>query len=182
MQRRTPAPEWAYRGLALILLVLFLLATPAQAAQRGLWGACATPTPTPTPPPSTSQLRITALQYSARDEYIEISNNGPGPQDMTDWCIQSVVGDQWFPFPTGYVLAPDLVGGWPLAPRSGSTAALTRWTTRPPTSSGPRPTSGITTATRPGSTMQPGSWQTAGLIDGGDHLPPFAHGGTCDAQ
>jgi len=68
-----------------------------------------TATPTATTGPSANELHITGLQYSGRDEHVEITNNGPGAQDMTGWRIQSVVGDQWFTFPTGYVLA---AGSW----------------------------------------------------------------------
>lgn len=69
-----------------------------------------TRTPTPTVTPSGgNDLRITHLQYSGRDEYVEITNNGPGSQDMTNWKIHSVQGDQWYTFPAGYVLA---AGSW----------------------------------------------------------------------
>ena len=62
----------------------------------------ATATPTAT---SGSNLQITALQYSGSDEYVEITNYGPGSQMMTNWQIPSVVGDQWYTFPSGYTLA-----------------------------------------------------------------------------
>jgi len=62
------------------------------------------PTPTPTPIPPRSDLRISCLLYSGRDEYVEVSNYGAGSQDMSNWRIVSVVGDQTFWFPEGYVL------------------------------------------------------------------------------
>ena len=61
-----------------------------------------TPTPTPTPPPS--DLRISRIVYSARDEYVEISNHGAGSQDMSGWRILSVVGNQTYGFPEEYIL------------------------------------------------------------------------------
>ena len=45
------------------------------------------------------------MQYSGYDEYVEISNQRASDQDMTGWQIQSVVGNQWYSFPSGYVLA-----------------------------------------------------------------------------
>ena len=73
-----------------------------------------TPTPTPTPyatptptttPSSGPSLRISDIRYSGSDEYVEITNSGPGAQVMTGWRIWSVVGDQWYTFPAGYTLA-----------------------------------------------------------------------------
>ena len=66
------------------------------------------PTPTPTPIPPRSDLRISCLVYSGRDEYVEISNYGAGSQDMSGWRIVSVVGDQSYWFPVGYVLGAGL--------------------------------------------------------------------------
>ena len=65
--------------------------------------ATSTPTPTRTVSPQ-ARLRISCLSYSGRREYVCISNEGASPQDMTSWRLQSVVGDQWFTFPSGYVL------------------------------------------------------------------------------
>jgi beta-lactamase superfamily II metal-dependent hydrolase len=67
------------------------------------------PTITPTRTPVVNTLSITALQYSAPDEYVEVTNHGPAAQDVTDWKIQSVVGDQWYTFPASYTLA---AGSW----------------------------------------------------------------------
>jgi hypothetical protein len=50
-------------------------------------------------------LSITYLQYSGRDEYVEISNHGAHAQDMTGWQIQSVTGDQRYSLPDAYTLA-----------------------------------------------------------------------------
>jgi hypothetical protein len=56
----------------------------------------------PAPPPNI--LEITALQPETGDEYIEITNHGPGDQDLTGWQIYSVIGDQTYDFPAGYIL------------------------------------------------------------------------------
>ena len=63
-----------------------------------------TPSPTLTVTPQVNTLRITALQYAGRDEYVEVTNDGPSAQNLTGWRIQSVVGDQWYTFPSNYVL------------------------------------------------------------------------------
>lgn len=62
-------------------------------------------TPTATITPSSS-IRITFVQYSGRDEYVQIANNGTAAQNMADWSILSVVGNQRYMFSTGYVLDP----------------------------------------------------------------------------
>ena len=55
-----------------------------------------------------SALRITALVSWGDDEYVLIVNLGPKDQAMTGWWLHSVVGDEWYRFPDGYLLA---VGG-----------------------------------------------------------------------
>ena len=70
----------------------------------------ATETPTPTPTATyvaPSGCRIAYLQYEGPDEYVRIRNFGDYPQDMTGWQIHSVIGDQWYMFPPGYLLDPD---------------------------------------------------------------------------
>ncbi len=74
--------------------------TPTRTATPSL-----TPTPTRTNTPGPNELVISWLRYSSRDEYITITNNGPAAQTMTNWRIESVVGSQWYTFPSGYVLA-----------------------------------------------------------------------------
>lgn len=87
--------------------------TPTQAST-------ATPTATPSPTatvapwatsltPPAAGLRITALQYAGTDEYVEITNQGATAQDVTGWRLWSVVGDQTYHFPAGYVLG---AGAW----------------------------------------------------------------------
>ena len=83
----------------------------------------ATPTPTSTPtaiatPTPTevlvSEVVIAHIRYETRDEYIRIANQGTASQSMTAWKIQSYKNidggcqptDQWYTFPTGYILAP----------------------------------------------------------------------------
>jgi cardiolipin synthase len=56
------------------------------------------------PPTPQADLYIEALQYDTSDEYVQIANQGTAPQDMTNWRIHSVVGDQWYDFPAGYTL------------------------------------------------------------------------------
>jgi len=58
-----------------------------------------------TPPPPQADLYIEALQYETTDEYVQITNRGNAPQDMTGWRIQSVAGPQWYDFPAAYTLA-----------------------------------------------------------------------------
>ena len=74
-------------------------ATPTRTAT-----ATRTPTVTPTPLPA---LSIGALNYQGTDEYIQIVNAGPGSQSLYGWKIRSVVGEQWYDFPWGIVLAAD---------------------------------------------------------------------------
>jgi hypothetical protein len=81
----------------------------------------ATPTPSQTPT-ATNTPTVTAvphgepiiagISYSGRDEYITITNQGAAGQVLTDWSIQSYVGetcqpsaDQIYHFPSGYTLA-----------------------------------------------------------------------------
>jgi hypothetical protein len=57
------------------------------------------------PPPPQADLYIEALQYETTDEYVQITNRGNAPQDMTGWRIQSIEGPQWYYFPAAYTLA-----------------------------------------------------------------------------
>ena len=52
-----------------------------------------------------ADLYIEALQYETTDEYVQITNRGDAPQEMTGWRIHSVIGDQWYDFPAAYTLA-----------------------------------------------------------------------------
>jgi len=45
------------------------------------------------------------LIYEGSHEIIAIKNYGGQAQVMTDWKINSVVGNQWYYFPYGYMLA-----------------------------------------------------------------------------
>ena len=76
--------------------------------------AAATATPTNTPivlptntPTATRTpvflLWISALNYGGNPEYIRITNQERA-QNMTGWKIRSVVGEQWYTFPSGYIL------------------------------------------------------------------------------
>jgi len=66
--------------------------------------ATMTKTPTPTATPLPANLEIAYLVYEGDDERIAITNNGGQAQVMTGWKIHSVVGDQWYYFPSGYTL------------------------------------------------------------------------------
>ncbi len=105
----------------------------ARREELGIWAPTPTPTasptaeptatPTPTPQPGGGKLTIVYLQYSGRDEYVEIQNEGPGDQDMTGWTLVSVVGNQVYDFPPGFALGvghrvrvhsgPDAYESWP---------------------------------------------------------------------
>lgn len=63
-----------------------------------------TVTPTPTPVPRRSDVRFSWLKGSGTDEYVEVSNYGTAGQDMSGWRIVSVVGNQTYWFPRGYIL------------------------------------------------------------------------------
>ena len=60
-----------------------------------------------TAPPPEPDVRIDDLIWDTSDEQLILTNHGAGAQDMTGWQIHSVVGDQWYLFPSGYELAPD---------------------------------------------------------------------------
>jgi len=98
------------RNCAVDWIITRATTTPTRAPT-----ATQTPTPTPTAtrtltPTPTPNLRITALQYLGTDEYVQITNNGPGNQVMTGWTIVSVVGmKQTYGFPSGYTLN---AGSW----------------------------------------------------------------------
>ncbi len=107
-----------YKRLSMLALSLILLALAAILADAGSLGFRAylpvaynryplptpTPTPTATSTPGRPRLVIREIQYQGRDEYIRIDNVGTGAQTMTGWKIHSVVGNQWYTFPAGYVL------------------------------------------------------------------------------
>ena len=89
------------------------------------------PTATPISTPTGGHLRITYIQYSGRDEYVEIQNDGPGDQPMAGWALVSVVGNQVYYFPSNFTLragasvrvhsGPDAYESWPTD---------LKWTTR----------------------------------------------------
>ncbi len=66
----------------------------------------ATPAPaTHTPVPALSDVRISGIYNSGRQEYIEITNHGTATQDMNGWSVSGSKGDERYTFPVGYVLA-----------------------------------------------------------------------------
>lgn len=113
--RLTCSVDWLVTGVA---------ATPTTTATPT---ATATATATPTP-----DVRITALQYSGTDEYIQITNNGPGTQNMSGWYVKRVlpVPERIYTFPSGYSLTAGAyvrVHSGPAAINSPPTHLL--WTT-----------------------------------------------------
>jgi hypothetical protein len=73
----------------------------------------ATPTPTPTPTPTrtptpsatpTPNIQITALEYLQQDEYVQISNPGPGPQSMASWKVVCVGTGAQYSFPSTFTI------------------------------------------------------------------------------
>jgi len=70
-----------------------------------------TPTPTlgPTPTPGVeppSPPEIVELTGATEPEYVDILSLSSAPQDMTGWYLVSVIGQETFSFPAGYILNP----------------------------------------------------------------------------
>jgi uncharacterized protein YkwD len=81
-------------------------ATPTSTATPGATGtATNTATVTPTPTLLPANLRIDYLIYKGSHEILAITNYGGQAQIMTDWKINSVVGNQWYYFSYDYTLA-----------------------------------------------------------------------------
>ena len=109
----SPVRAWGASPGVVYLPLLIRMPSPAPSATPT---ATVTPTPTRTatfaPSPTATatslpvnDLRITQLEYSGRDEYVEITNHGPSTQVTTGWRLHSVVGDQWYTFPPGSAVA-----------------------------------------------------------------------------
>lgn len=45
-----------------------------------------------------NNVTISQLNYSGSDEYVEITNNGPGDQNLDGWYLRSVSGSQTYNF------------------------------------------------------------------------------------
>jgi len=89
-----------------------------------------TPTQTPTPTATPyARVEIGCLQYSGGLEYICIRNSGNLDQRLTGWKIQSVVGDQWYTFPNGYLLVRGTTTYVSSGPFSIWMPPALRWTT-----------------------------------------------------
>ncbi len=110
-------PSWA------VTLNVPLSVVPVPTAIPTPPAATTTPTATPASSGGTGQVTISWLSYSGRDEYISIHNASTTAQSMAGWKIQSVVGNQWYYFPSNYTLAaqssvdvhsgPDAYSNWP---------------------------------------------------------------------
>lgn len=70
-----------------------------------------------------SSIAITMLDKTA--EYVEITNNGSEPINMTGWYIVSVKGDQTYNFPNGFTISP----GNSMEIVSGNATGDLQWTT-----------------------------------------------------
>ena len=45
-----------------------------------------------------NDVSITQLNYSGSDEVVEVTNNGPGTQNLDGWTIYSAIGSQTYDF------------------------------------------------------------------------------------
>ncbi|MBC7235237.1 MAG: lamin tail domain-containing protein [Chloroflexi bacterium] len=91
------------RQAVLILTGILLLISPSRADTVHiplLFKPAAAPTPQPV-----AHIVIAALIYEGRDEQVLVRNEGSAAQDLNGWRLHSLP-DQWFSFPTGYVLQP----------------------------------------------------------------------------
>jgi len=59
----------------------------------------AVPTAAGTPAPRQA-VAIVRLQCRGRDEYVVVENQGASTVELERWRLRSVVGDQWFAFPS----------------------------------------------------------------------------------
>ena len=68
------------------------------------------PTDTPTAVPTVADVRIVKAYNSGKKEYVEITNHGNAPQDMSGWHVfgskdRDDSSDDYY-FPAGFALAP----------------------------------------------------------------------------
>lgn len=54
-------------------------------------------------------LKVTRIQFQGGEEFVEVTNLGGGPQDMTGWSLRSPERDARTLFPQNFVMAPDQV-------------------------------------------------------------------------
>lgn len=121
--RRMVAP------LFLLLLAVAVLNVQAEAVYlpligKGQMGApdAATPTATPTCTPTVTLMpsptptigadlgpMLGIILPAGRCEIVQVMNVSPYPMPMTGWRLQSVRGDQWYTFLTGFVMQPGAI-------------------------------------------------------------------------
>jgi hypothetical protein len=104
-------------GLLALGALILLVGSYAAAALEPLAAPTATPESRflpvirqgqhpPTPALPTPDLHITELSYHNPDEYVQVTNQGSAAQFMESWQLHSVVGDQWYTFPSLLILQP----------------------------------------------------------------------------
>jgi hypothetical protein len=54
----------------------------------------------------TSEISISSVNYTAEDQWVEISNNGSSDVALTDWKLINMMKAKTYPFPTGFSLMP----------------------------------------------------------------------------
>jgi hypothetical protein len=103
-----PVPEDVYEGPDLSWSAISISPSTRYYRVRAYgptgWGSWSNIQSVTVPEQPTADLYIHSLVYDQSDERVEIRNRGNGAQDMTNWRIHSVVGDQWYDFPSGYTL------------------------------------------------------------------------------
>jgi len=90
--------------------VLRALESDAREAERGLWS----PTACGSSPSGATALRITEVRLDAdgndaenlNDEWIDVSNTGTSPADLTGWRVRDESSSHRFSFPGAFSLGP----------------------------------------------------------------------------
>lgn len=108
----TPTPTIAYTATWTPTATATATRTPTATATRTPTAtatrtptATPTATSTPTATPNVAVVRIGVLSCRTEPEYVRIDNIGGAAAQLAGWRIHSVVGDQWYTFPT-YTLDP----------------------------------------------------------------------------
>lgn len=86
----------------------------ARAGQSGLWGVIAEPVTTDPPRTSTGSVVISAVRFdaagndleNANDEWVQITNTGTDPADLSNWELTDEGPNHAFTFPRGFSLDP----------------------------------------------------------------------------
>lgn len=86
----------------------------ARAGQSGLWGVVAEPVTTDPPTTSTGSVVISEVRFdaagndteNANDEWVQITNTGTEPADLSNWELTDEGPNHAFTFPGGFQLEP----------------------------------------------------------------------------